>query len=86
MLVKHFYRALNDFSYPLKTDIQCAAWCLDDDNCRAFKWEEIPKFRCTLLEGNGLCLDKKRIKPLNVHVDQGNIPAACTGTYSHFGI
>ena len=61
-----------------RTSIQCASWCLDEDNCNAFVWDE-SKYVCTLKPKDGLCLDKQKKRPKQMWVDQGNVPPPCQG-------
>ena len=68
------------FILQFRTSIQCAAFCLVDDDCNAFLWEEA-KPLCTLLGKDGLCLDKDSKSPLMVFVDQANIPLSCSSKY-----
>ena len=39
-----------------RTPIQCASWCTDLYNCRAFQWVEEPEYLCSLFEDNGICI------------------------------
>ena len=68
------------FILQLRTSIQCAAFCLVDDDCNAFLWEEA-KPLCTLLGKDGLCLDKDSKSPLMVFVDQANLLPNCSSKY-----
>ena len=60
------------FNFFFRTSIQCAAWCTDFDNCRAFQWKENPETLCTLFEGNGMCLRNDTNDNLMLFVDQNH--------------
>ena len=51
---------------------QCNTFCNNNGNCSAFKWEET-SHKCTILEKDGLCLDKANVDPENVLVKAEDI-------------
>ena len=65
------------FNLFFRTSIQCASWCTDFDNCRAFQWKENPETLCTLFESNEICIDNDANDNVMLFVSQHHTLCGC---------
>ena len=71
--------------YLFRTSIQCASWCTDFDDCRAFQWKENPETLCTLFKGDEICTDKIESNNIMLFVDQSKNTYDCDDMPSSSG-
>ena len=75
------------FNLFFRTSIQCASWCTDFDNCRAFQWKENPETLCTLFKSNEICINNEANDNLMLFVDQNQTSVDILGkqVFEDFG-